>query len=217
MIRQKRFYVKMAAAFFLLSVTAPGYSVLHKFEDESAYDDKEGVYYPSKASNPQKTSLYVEIQREYGKEAIAKHFPLLYKNEDAGSSVEYVLFNEFNKTKFSETYDTTPSFQENPLTLKRCIAESDPFFSRWKMKIEHTLQHFKSDGIFTVDRTPTGAGTAQQINFRVFEAIEGAPEKCSKPQGEACPASSQLGKLVEGAGSYERDSHYTHIVDKLAS
>ncbi|MGL4426918.1 MAG: hypothetical protein ACRCUQ_04105 [Alphaproteobacteria bacterium] len=216
MIRQKRFYVKLAAAFFLLSVTAPGYSVLHKFEDESAYDDEKGVYCPSKAANPQKTSFYVEIQREYGSETITKRLPLLYKSESASSSTEYVLFNESNKTKFSETYDTVPSFQASPLTLKRCIAESEPFFSQWKMKIEHTLQHFKSDGIFTVDRTPTGADTAQQISFRIFEAIEGSPEKCSKPQGEACPASTQLGKLGDGAGSYERDSHYAHVVGKLA-
>ncbi|MGL4824999.1 MAG: hypothetical protein ACRC4G_02225 [Alphaproteobacteria bacterium] len=136
---------------------------------------------------------------------------MLYKNEDAGSSVEYVLFNESNKTKFSETYDTVPSFQASHLTLKRCIAESKPFFSQLEEKVEHNLQHFKSDGIFIVDRTPTGADTAQQISFRIFEAIEGSPEKFSKPQREACPASNQLGTLEEGVRSYERDSHYTNI------
>ncbi|MGL5719453.1 MAG: hypothetical protein ACRCYP_01475 [Alphaproteobacteria bacterium] len=217
MIKQKKFSIKLAAALFLLSVTAPGYSVLHKFEDESAYDDKEGVYYPSKAANSQKVSLYAEIQREYGKETIRKHFPLLYKNENTDSSVEYVLFNESSKTKFSETYNQNLSFQASPLTLKRCIAESEPFFSKWKWKVEHTLQHFKSDGIFTVDRTPAGEKTSQQISFRIFEPEGGSPEKCSKPQGEACPASNQLGRLGEGSGSYKRDSHYTHIEDKLFS
>ncbi|MGL4371801.1 MAG: hypothetical protein ACRCTK_04015, partial [Alphaproteobacteria bacterium] len=167
MIKKKKFSIKLAAALFLLSVAAPGYSVLHKFEDKSAYDDKEGAYYPSKAADPQKVSLYVEIQREYGKGTIGKHFPLLYKNENTGSSVEYVLFNESSKTKFSETYSQNPSFQESPLTLKRCIAESNPFLSQWKMKIEHTLQHFKSEGIFTVDRTPAGEKTDQQISFRI--------------------------------------------------
>ncbi|MGL5783894.1 MAG: hypothetical protein ACRCYZ_00095 [Alphaproteobacteria bacterium] len=215
MIKQDKSSMKLAAAFFLLSFSTSGYSTLHKFEDESAYDDRQGVYYASKTADPQKIGFYVEVQKEYGDETITKRLPLLYKSENANSSTEYVLFNESKKTKFSETYDTAPSFQAKPLALKRCIAESEPFFSQWKYKVEHTFQLFKSDGIFTVDRTLAGAKAAQQINFRVFEAIEGAPERYSKPQGEACPASVQLGKLEEGVGSYERDSHYAHVASRL--
>ncbi|MGL4824998.1 MAG: hypothetical protein ACRC4G_02220 [Alphaproteobacteria bacterium] len=54
MIKQKKFSIKLAAASFLLSVTAPGYSVLHKFQDESAYDDQKRLL-PFKGRRPSKS------------------------------------------------------------------------------------------------------------------------------------------------------------------
>jgi hypothetical protein len=217
MIRKKKSSIKLAAALFLLSVTASGYSVLHKFDDGSAYDASTLLYHSKKTvedeeSNSEKVRFYVEIKTEDGQEKNQRLIPLLYERKDSKSgAVARFFFNSSNNTKLFEGCIETEAalFQESPLTFKRCIAESDPFFSQWKWKIEHTLQHFKSEGIFTVYRTLTGEQTPQQISFRVFEAVEGPPEKCSKPKGDACPASNQLGKLEEGVGSYERKSYYT--------